>query len=89
MMDGDKALVEWLRGCTRVTVIEEGEQAVMWENDWHLMYRLFNDRGESKLIEARQAQRLGLKPTPFSHHYAAPTGNLFQDPQTELFEEAQ
>ena len=88
MMASDAALVQWLRDAVKVTVIEEGEQAVMFENDWQKMYRLFDAKGNSKLVTATQAHRLGLKPTPTNTHYAAPTGCLFPDPQTNLFEEA-
>ena len=78
-------LMDWLRNADRVTVIEEGEQGLMWEGDWQMMYRLFNRAGDSVLVEARQAHTLGIRPTPPNTHYAAPTGTLFPDDQTNLF----
>jgi len=78
-------LGQWLREAGRVTVVDEGEQALLFENDWQRMYRLYNAAGASILVPADEAQRFGLKPTPIDHTYQAPTGCLFPHPQGELF----
>ena len=78
-------LGQWLREAGRVTVVDEGEQALLFENDWQRMYRLYNAAGDSILVPADEAQRFGLKPTPIDHTYQALTGCLFPDPQGELF----
>ena len=78
-------LEKWLREAGRVTVVDEGEQALLFANDWQRMYRLYNAAGDSILVPADEARRFGLKPTPINHCYQAPTGCLFPDPQLEMF----
>lgn len=79
-------LERWLRDSRRIHCIDEGEQGSLFQPEPVRMYRLMNEKGDSKLITAELAHRYGYHPRPIRAATPQQSMYLYEAPTLSLLD---